>query len=190
MSAAALGLAASGGLARALHAGASVAEGAAAQFGGARAAAVALLADMIIPPTDTPGAVQAGVPDFIATIVFDWYRPGERQAFMQGLAALDEFCQARESQPFHLASEALRTAALQEQERLAIAHRAGLAGGDPYPAATEGESGPFFNRLRELVVFGYYTSKAGATLELIYRPVPGLYQGSADFGETGRQWAY
>ena len=195
LSAGFLGAAASGGLARALAAGASVAAGAAARFGEAHAASVRLLAEMIIPQTDTPGAVEAGVPDFIATIVFDWYTPGERKAFMQGLAALDGFCMKQASQPFHLAAERTRVAALQEQERLALAARseqagqAGQAAGDPYPSP-QGETGPFFNRLRELVVFGYYTSELGATKELIYSPVPGRYQGDVDFSQVGRQWAY
>jgi len=45
-------------------------------------AAVELLSDMIIPTTDTPGAVAAGVPDFIATIFQDWYRQAEQESFL------------------------------------------------------------------------------------------------------------
>ena len=223
LSAALLGSAAGGGLARAVLAGVDAASsaGALAHFGEGRGAAVRLLAEMIIPETDTPGAAAAGVPDFIGAIVFDWYRPAERAAFMRGLDALDAFCREREGKPFHLATEAGRTAALQEQEQLALAYReaqlsrekesgkpsgerasngqdSGGPSSEPAPAGTfpelhpttDDEPGPFFNRLRELVVYGYYTSEVGATEELAYRPVPGHYHGDFEFSEIGRQLAY
>lgn len=141
---------------------------------------------MIIPATDTPGAVEAGVPDFIATIVFDWYRPREREAFAAGLRALDAYSRKREGVPFHQASNATRHSALREQERIAGSYRAPPA---PRFGPTGEDAGlPFFHRIRELAVLGYYTSEVGATQELVYLPVPGRYDGAFDFSRLGRQW--
>ena len=47
------------------------------------------LVDQIIPETDTPGAAQAGVPQFIDTMLTDWYAAEERDEFLAGLAAVD-----------------------------------------------------------------------------------------------------
>ena len=47
---------------------------------------------------------------------------------------------------------------------------------------------PFFLKLKELTVLGYYTSEVGATSELLYRPVPGAYDGDALFSDSNRQW--
>ena len=50
---------------------------------------VAALVDRIIPPTDTPGAAEAGVPQFIDTMLAEWYAPDEREAFLAGLDEID-----------------------------------------------------------------------------------------------------
>ncbi len=87
-------------LTRAVLAGVEVSSGAASsKFAESQRLAVEILCDMIIPTTDTPGAVEAGVSDFVATIVFDWYTESERTAFFDGLQALDEHCLAKEHVP-------------------------------------------------------------------------------------------
>jgi hypothetical protein len=47
---------------------------------------------------------------------------------------------------------------------------------------------PFFAKIKELTVLGYYTSAVGSQQELIYRPVPGAYRGHAHFDASSRQW--
>ena len=49
---------------------------------------------------------------------------------------------------------------------------------------------PFFNKIKELTVLGYYTSEVGATRELAYNPVPGKFDGDYDYAKVGRQWSY
>ena len=47
------------------------------------------LVDQILPATDTPGAAEAGVPQFVDTMLADWYAPDERDRFLAGLDAVD-----------------------------------------------------------------------------------------------------
>ena len=57
---------------------------------------ISALVDQILPETDTPGASEAGVPQFIDTMLTDWYAPEERDEFLAALGAVD----ARGSGPF------------------------------------------------------------------------------------------
>jgi hypothetical protein len=134
---------------------------------------LAELAELIIPRTDTPGAIDAGVPAFIDHIVSDWYSPVERAIFMEGLLA----CAAVES--------AQRVGALRALEQQAASYV-------PPPGTSvfgkPDERSPFFFKLKLLTVLGYYTSEVGATTELAFNPVPGRYDGNVDFATLGKQW--
>lgn len=50
---------------------------------------LAALVDQIIPATDTPGASDVGVPQFVDTMLTDWYAAEERDGFLAGLDAVD-----------------------------------------------------------------------------------------------------
>lgn len=113
------------------------------------------LADMVIPRDDRSGsATDAGVPEFIDFTVDD--RPSLRVPVRGGLGWLDEACRERFDAPFVDCSEAQRAEMLD-----AIAW--------PERAAEEVSQGvAFFNRFRDLVASGYYSSRIGIE-DLEYR---------------------
>jgi hypothetical protein len=147
---------------------------------------IARLAELIIPKTDTPGAIEAGVPAFIHQIVVDWYTESERAIFLDGLAGLEAAARQHWSRGFLDLEPAEQAQLLTELEppmddaSVVVAAVPPGAGGDV----------PFFQKLKELTVLGYYTSEMGATSELLYRPVPGAYDGDALFSDSGRQWMF
>ncbi len=147
---------------------------------------VSVLSELIIPKTDTPGALDAGVPDFIDVIVSEWYRPGERDIFLKGLQSLEDFCRAK-GVAFIDADESLQSDALKHSEKESMNYRS-PAGAEAAFGKTD-EKTPFFKKLKELVVLGYYTSEIGATQELVYNPAPGYFDGDYDFEKVGRQWS-
>jgi hypothetical protein len=133
-------------------------------------ATVTALADRILPATDTPGAVEAGVPDFIELIVAEWYTPEDRERFLRGLADVDARSQALGGVRFAQAGEAVRVAILTGME----------AEGRALRAAEPSAPTPFFQRLRALVLHGYYTSEVGMREELRWHVIPGRYDGCVD----------
>lgn len=147
----------------------------------------AVLTELIIPTTDTPGAIAAGVPTFVEMMVCDWYTSTERKIFLDGLEALEDDCRQRYSADFLDLSEKRQIEALSRQQDLATEY-------EPpenelsFLMPVEDEQVPFFDKLKELVVIGYYHSEVGAKQELIYNPMPMEYR-DIPFVEVGRQWS-
>lgn len=153
----------------------------------------AVLAELIIPETDTPGAIAAGVPQFVELMVSDWYTDREREIFLGGLNSQDQFCMDGFSKPFLDCTEDQRISALEQAENEAKDYKpkkdAQTGDGEgSLLASKEDEEKPFFNKIRELTVLGYYTSEVGAKEELRYDPMPMEY-GDIDFSDVGRQWS-
>ena len=151
-------------------------------------AMIANLAELIIPATDTPGAIEAGAPAFIEMMVMDWYKEGERKIFFDGLEGLNAFCQQHYRKRFLECSAGQQTAALVEAENQAKAYRA-PPGFDIMSKAVD-ENTPFFTKLKELTVLGYFTSELGSKKELAYNPMPMRYDGDYPFSSIGHQWSW
>ncbi len=116
---------------------------------------VSVIADIIIPETDTPGATGAGVPEYVNRALGHWLTPDETTHF------LASFHQFSANNPTFL------TVTAREQKAI-IEKIDGQLDNLPAPLA-------FYRQLKELVLIGYYTSEVGATIELAYDPIPGGY---------------
>ena len=138
--------------------------------------AVVALAEAIIPETDTPGAGEAGVVEFIEMIVSEWMRSDERERFMRGLAHVDEHAESLSGVRFAYAGEARRTAILSGLE----------AEGRVLMESDEDTPTPFFHQFRGLVLSGYYTSEIGMKQELLWQETPGRFEGCVDLADVTR----
>ena len=150
-----------------------------------------LLTEMIIPRTDTPGAIEAGVPHFVEVMVSDWYTDRERQIFFAGLESLDQYCTGSFGKRFLECDADQKVSALQQAEKDSEGYKAegdGKTGEASLRPGPEDEGKPFFTKIKELTVLGYYTSEVGAKQELRYDPMPMEYK-DIDFADVGRQWS-
>lgn len=135
----------------------------------AQRALVAALSERVIPTTDTPGAIAAGVPDYIEHMLGDWAVDDDRATILGGLAAID----ARSMADYRRA--AAKATATQQDALLTLAMN------DRLPGATG-----FFPAFKQLVLTGYYTSEIGITQERHYLPVPGDYDGAYPYAKVKR----
>jgi hypothetical protein len=127
-----------------------------------------VVAELIVPTTDTPGARAAGVPQFIDRAVANYYEPADGARLKAGLDRIDADARKAHGAAFTALPAAQQVALLTRYD-------------------TEGAA--FFKALKELVTIGYFTSEPGATLALRYDPVPGDYRGCVPLKEIGRAWA-
>ncbi|TBV75821.1 gluconate 2-dehydrogenase subunit 3 family protein [Pseudoxanthomonas winnipegensis] len=143
------------------------------------------IAETILPRTDTPGAKDAGVGLFMARFVTDCYDPQQQAVFRAGLADLDK----RAKGGFLALKPAQRAELL---DKLAAEARA--ASPDPKKADDEGADSAaipphYFTMIKQLVLFGFFTSEVGATKVLRYVPVPGRFDGDLPYEPGTPAWA-
>jgi hypothetical protein len=120
------------------------------------------MAEAMIPRTDTPGAMDAGVPEFIDGLMIDWAGEGARGQLRR---AIGDYCALAASRG---KSSAARSQAMEELDRRSFAAPAGDAGADAY------------RWLKRMVFLAYRTSEAAFTT---YVPNPGTYRGNLDRAE-------
>ncbi|HEY6224143.1 MAG TPA: gluconate 2-dehydrogenase subunit 3 family protein [Gemmatimonadales bacterium] len=147
---------------------------------------VAVIAEHIIPETDTPGARAAGVHRFVDTLLTDHYPAAERDRFIAGLGGVDARSRSRHGKPFVQCAPAQRVALLTELDEETYPSRASERG--TAPATRADDETWFFRRMKELTLVGYYTSEIGATQELHVSPF-GPYRGDIPYRSVGRSWA-
>ncbi len=140
---------------------------------------VTALAEQILPRTDTPGAIDAGVPAFIDRMLADYYQTPQQQVIRAGLARVDADARAAHGKAFAALSPAQQVALMQTYDREAYEQSR--------DAAADGAH--FFRVLKELTTLGYFTSEVGATEFLKYEPIPGPYRADVPYSEIGKAWA-
>jgi hypothetical protein len=139
---------------------------------------VGVIAEMIIPETDTPGAGAAHIPEFVDLLLAEWSTEDERIRFLAGLADVDARSHAAFGGDFIAGTDAQRAAILTSLDAEA---QAALRAQAPLPSRPrERIPEPFFQRVKALTVYGYFTSEVGATRELHFEAVPGTFDPCTD----------
>lgn len=133
---------------------------------------VQALADLLIPATDTPGAIAAGVPGYIDYVVnsnANW-----KKLFREGLAWLDGQSTAKHGKRFHELEEAHKENLVAPLCRAADAIRPALqpnrnGRARPDPLRSRPMEVRFFKAFKSMTADGYFTSKEGLVDTLGYK---------------------
>lgn len=143
---------------------------------------VVAMIDQIIPATDTPGAKEAGVNEFIDVILTEWANDEERGNFLAGLADVDKQSNTLFGKNFTGASPDQQVALLRSLDEAAAVARA-RSERKPRPPQWKAEGrdlqmqDDFFTVFKRMTVHGYYTSEIGFAKELKLEIIPGAQRG-------------
>jgi gluconate 2-dehydrogenase gamma chain len=147
-------------------------------FDAAALSMVDVVADIMIPETDTPGARAVDAAGFADGMMAGWAREDTRAEVRSALEWLEAEARASQGRSF-LALESVEQFALVERLDRAAFTR------DHVPA----EVAAGHRALKQVIYTGYYLSETGATRELQYEHVPGGFRGCMPLKKIGRTWA-
>jgi len=145
---------------------------------------IAELAEMIIPRTDTPGAKEANVHDYVINVMLNCTGAKEQNRFVAGIQEIENYAADKFGKDFLQCSLKERSQALKH-----------IADNTGYPIAILNKindkflGAPFYPKFKALVVEGFCMSKPGATLALAYDHVPGSYEACIPLKSNQKAWA-
>ena len=134
-----------------------------------------VIADLIIPTTDTPGALSVNVHGFLDVYLAECVSKNDQEKFLNGLKKINSVAASKFRKPFLSCTQKQQTQLLTAIEKSDLGF-------------TPDDKG-FFTQFKSLTLFSYYTSEVGATQELAYLAIPGGYQGNFPFAKVGKAWA-
>jgi glucoside 3-dehydrogenase (cytochrome c) hitch-hiker subunit len=139
---------------------------------------VKVMAEMIIPKTDTPGAAEVGTADFIDLVLTDWYEEPERRRFVDGLGDVDSRARRFFGRDFvDCAPDQQADILTALGDKMAEDAKAFSSSGRSQSLRGYSHNSGFYPMFRRLTLTAYYTSEAGATDELHFEMIPGEYRG-------------
>ena len=126
-------------------------------------ALIAAVAERILPESETPGAVAVGVPGFVEVIVHHWMTDEERERFERGCLAIDAAANTRFKSDF---------------ENLTIDQQNTLIGEwDTAKQREPASAADAYARIKDMTVYGYFTSRPVVENILQLKRMPGRYNG-------------
>jgi hypothetical protein len=130
--------------------------------------------DLLIPATDTPGALAAGVPQFLTLALSH----GLASASTLDRATLQSELDAIAGRPFLQLNSVEQNTALTALDNSQFAPPVGMR-----------RTASVWPRIKKLIVMGYYSSEVGASQELQYALVPGRFDPDLPVKPGERAWS-
>jgi hypothetical protein len=149
----------------------------------AHAELIAALANVIIPPTQSPGAKDALVHKYITSYLEDCSSMKEYNNFINGLNDLQENCVSNYNTNFE------NCTAVQKNKIMVDLDDNSDSKGLLSKISNKLQGRSFYDILKSLTIEGYCTSEMGATQHLAYALIPGKYNAITQMSKNQKSWA-
>lgn len=152
------------------------------------------LCEIVMPRTDTPGALDVGVPNTLDTIFAQVLTPAEQSKIRDSIAAFNRLSKkiyggiflglpAPKQQDY---AKTLNINFVHAGERDATLIK--KYGKSLTPNAVQ-QAIDFFATIKELTLLAFFKSEAGSTKVLHHVAIPGRFDGSVPLKDIGKTWA-
>ncbi|MGN7785715.1 gluconate 2-dehydrogenase subunit 3 family protein [Niabella sp. 22666] len=146
---------------------------------------IGALSELIIPATDTPGALEANVPDYIIRAVTVQIPKREANSFIAGLKEVEAISMSKHKKDFWDCSKAEQENILLRVKQIEVVSEKPLL----HKIEKKIRGASFFDTLKELTVIGFCSSEAGATRALRYSFIPKEYDPCIPLKTGETSWA-
>ena len=137
--------------------------------------------ETILPATaKSPGAKETMIGEFMKVIVTDCYEEKDQKIFMEGIQLINEASEKAYGIGFLDLTPENRLSLLTEIDNEMSAY---------YQSRKKDDPNHYFALMKQLTLWGYFTSEAGSTKALRYLPVPGKFEGCIPYAKGEGAWA-
>lgn len=137
--------------------------------------------ETILPRTaSSPGAKDAKIGEFMKVIVTDCYDENDQKTFTEGIKKLNEASNKKYNNDF---------VALTPEQKHEFLVALDKEMNDYQKNKKKEDPNHYFNLMKQLTLWGYFTSEPGATKALRYVAVPGKYEGCIPYKKGDKAWA-
>lgn len=151
----------------------------------ATVALITELCETVLPRTDTPGAKDAGLPTFFIGMMREGYTPEQQKLMEAGFKDVDARAKSQYGKPFVSLNDGQKTELASMLDTEALAYNNGESTGWD-GSAYEGLP-HYFTLYKQLMIFGFFTSKVGGTQVLRHVDIPGDYR-DIEYKKGDKAW--
>ncbi|HTE25446.1 gluconate 2-dehydrogenase subunit 3 family protein [Flavitalea sp.] len=139
------------------------------------------IGETILPATSTsPGAKAAKIGAFMRLYVTDCYNKKDQQVFIDGITKLNVLSNEKHNDDF------VELTSSQKQQVIKLLDK---EAGEYAKTKKKGEQDHYFSMMKNLTLFGYFSSEIGSTKARRYVSVPGRYDGNVPYRKGDKAWA-
>ncbi|WP_431122763.1 gluconate 2-dehydrogenase subunit 3 family protein [Flagellimonas flava] len=153
-------------------------------FSKEQAVAVANLLDVIIPETETPGALSLLVDRFVDAIIDLTYTDDDKEVFLQQLNHFGNTIADKYGKTLQKCSQEEKEEIVRELEEDSL----------PFPDQVWGKlivppyKVNFYRKMKSIAMLGYYSSEEVGKNIFNYDPIPGKQEGCIPLKDIGNAW--
>lgn len=135
---------------------------------------ISAIADTILPKTETMGALDVYVPEFIDLVLRDCYSDEEKKSFREGISSFITVVDDELSESFEDCSNDERIQIIEAEEDRSV------------EKFQQTNKKSFYQTVKELTLLGFFTSESVMNNLLNYNAIPGRYDGCIPLANDSR----